>query len=178
MKFVLELGLSPLRAGSNRFGIVAVECPRGLGVVAAIFGNCLLLVGLAIYFYFLQFETRPRKNDAKQALLSSAITSWIVKERGGGVVQLWSILINTCYQERNAKRPAHDGFLPIRTLPEPQCQVANSLRTALDPQRLIVVKSMILAFDTSMLHHGPRVRLQSRHGTANMAVYLNDFLHA
>lgn len=34
MEFVLELGLSALRAGSDRFSVVAVECAGGLGVVA------------------------------------------------------------------------------------------------------------------------------------------------
>lgn len=34
VKFVLEFGLRALGSGANGFGVVAVECARGLGVVA------------------------------------------------------------------------------------------------------------------------------------------------
>lgn len=34
MEFVLELGLGTFGARTDRFGIVAVKCSRGLGVIA------------------------------------------------------------------------------------------------------------------------------------------------
>jgi hypothetical protein len=36
VKFVLEFGLRALGSGADGFGVVAVECARGLGVVAVI----------------------------------------------------------------------------------------------------------------------------------------------
>jgi hypothetical protein len=36
VEFVLEFGLRALGSGADGFGVVAVECARGLGVVAVI----------------------------------------------------------------------------------------------------------------------------------------------
>jgi hypothetical protein len=36
VEFVLEFGLRALGSGTDGFGVVAVECARGLGVVAVI----------------------------------------------------------------------------------------------------------------------------------------------
>ena len=48
-------------------------------------------------------------------------------------IQLWALLVDPRNQQRNTKRPTHDALLPVGAFSEPQCQIANRLRTALHP---------------------------------------------
>jgi hypothetical protein len=90
------------------------------------------------------------------------------------MIELWSILVKSGNQKCNAKRPTHDALLAIRTLAEPQRQIADGLRTALDSQRLIVVEGVVLGLYTGVLDHGARIGLQAGHGASDVAVNLDD----
>lgn len=48
-------------------------------------------------------------------------------------IQLWALLVDPRNQQRNTKRPTHDALLPVSAFSEPQCQIADCLRTALHP---------------------------------------------
>lgn len=93
----------------------------------------------------------------------------------GHNIQLRSILINTRHQQRHTKRPAHNTLLPLRPFPEPYRQIANTLRAALHPQRLVVMESVALALNAGVLDHGARVRLQTGHGASDVSVYFYYF---
>ena len=91
--------------------------------------------------------------------------------------QLRPPLIEARNQQRDAKRPAHDTLLALGALAEAQGQVADGLRAALHPQRLVVVEGMVLALDAGVLDHRARVRLQSRHGAADVSVDFDNLFY-
>lgn len=90
------------------------------------------------------------------------------------MVELWSFFIISRNQKRNTKGPAHDALLAVRALAEPQRQITDRLRTALDPQRLVVVEGVVLGLYAGVLDHGARIGLQPRHGASDVAVDLDD----
>ncbi|KAI4139783.1 MAG: hypothetical protein L6R39_006117, partial [Caloplaca ligustica] len=91
-------------------------------------------------------------------------------------IQLRPILIDPGDQQRHPKRPTHYTLLPLRPLAKPYRQIANTLRAALDSQRLVVMEGMALAFNAGVLDHGARVSLQPGHGAPDVAVHFYDFL--
>lgn len=98
------------------------------------------------------------------------------KINGGNISQLWPILIVARNEQRNAERPAHHALFSIRTLTKSQSEIANGLCTALNTERLGKVESMVLALDPGVFNHRSRICLQTRHGTANVLVNLDDLL--
>lgn len=100
----------------------------------------------------------------------------IKRSTGLGMVQTGPILIIPRNQQRDAKRPAHDGLLPLGGLAEAQGQVADGLRAALDAQVLVVVEGVALALDARVLDHAARISLQPGHGTADVTVDFDDLL--
>jgi len=74
-------------------------------------------------------------------------------------VQTRSILVIPRNQQRDTERSAHDALFSIRTLAKPQRQIAYRLRAALDPQRLCIVESMVLALHTRVFDHAAGIGL-------------------
>lgn len=95
---------------------------------------------------------------------------------GLGMVQLRSILVISRNQKRHAEGSAHDTLLTVRALAEPQRQIADRLRTALDPQRLVVVEAVVLRLHACVLDHRASVRLQPRHRAPYVPVDLDYLL--
>lgn len=91
--------------------------------------------------------------------------------------QLRTILIEAGDQQGDAKGSAHDTLLALGALAEAQGEVADGLGAALDAEGLVVVEGVVLALDAGVLDHGARVRLQARHGAADVPVYLHDLFH-
>jgi hypothetical protein len=91
-------------------------------------------------------------------------------------LQTRTILIIPSNQQRHTKRPTHDSLLTIRPLTKPQRQITNGLRATLYAQRLIVMKGMVLALNTTMFDHTTGIGLQTAHRTSDMSVYLDDLL--
>ena len=143
MEFVLQLGLGAFGAGTDGFGIVAVEGAGGFGVVSV----------------------RGERVVSKRICPLG---------EGGDPIQLRPVLVNPSNEQGHAKRPTHNALLALGALTEPQRQVANRLRAALNPQRLVVVESVILALDAGVLDHGAGISLQAGHGAADVAVYFDD----
>lgn len=80
-------------------------------------------------------------------------------------------------EEGNAEGPAHDGLLAVGALTEAKREIADGLGAALDAERLIVVEGMALALNTGVLDHGASVGLKAGHGTADVAVDLDNLLN-
>lgn len=113
------------------------------------------------------------------ALAAAADGLCIVPVEGArrlGVVQRWPVLVVAGDQQGDAKGPAHDALLAVGRLAEAQGQVADGLGAALDAQALVVVEGVRLALDARVLHHGPRVGLQARHGAPDVPVDLDNLL--
>lgn len=92
MEFVLQFGLGAFRAGSDGFGVVAVKCARGFGVVAKIIGPSIRVMA-----------SRNRMRIWKRK----------------GSIQLRSVLIDARHQQSHTEGPTHDTLLPLRALAEP-----------------------------------------------------------
>jgi hypothetical protein len=89
-------------------------------------------------------------------------------------IQLWAVLIVTSNQQRDTERSRHDALLAISTLAESQREIANRLGARFDTQWLVVVEGVVLTLDARVLDHGPRIGLQTRHGTSDVVVDLDD----
>jgi hypothetical protein len=147
VEFVLELGLGTFGSGTDSFGVVAVESTRWLGMVAS---TCQ------------QLFPGP----------AASRSSWCVLN-----VQARPIFVIPRNQQCHTERSAHDALFSFCTLSESQRKIAYRLRAALDPQRLRIVESMILALYARVLDHAAGIGLQSGHGAANVAVNLYDLFH-
>jgi hypothetical protein len=90
---------------------------------------------------------------------------------------LGSVLIITSNQQSHAEWPAHDAFFSICTFTEPQGEIAYCLCTALHTERLGEVEGVVLALNTSMFNHGPRIGLQTGHSTADVLVDFDDLFN-
>ncbi len=132
VEFVLQLCLRAFGAGADGFGVVAVEGSGGFGVVS-VFGGGGRLVG------------RVGVGEGVEGV--------------GEDVQLRSFLVDPSNQERYSEWPAHDTLLALGALAKPQRQIANRLCAALDPQRFVVVESVVLALDAGVLDHRAGVGL-------------------
>lgn len=95
---------------------------------------------------------------------------------GLGVKQLRAILIISSNEQSDTKGSAHDGLLSIGTLTEAQGEVTDGLGGALDAEGLVVVEGVALALDAGMLDHGAGIGLEAGHGTADVAVDLDNLL--
>lgn len=95
---------------------------------------------------------------------------------GLSMVQARPVLVIPGDQEGDAKGPAHDRLLAVGGLAEAQGQVADGLGAAFDPQDLVEVESVALAFDAGVLDHAARVGLQTAHGAPDVPVDLNNLL--
>mmetsp|Transcript_32243 Transcript_32243/g.65579 ORF Transcript_32243/g.65579 Transcript_32243/m.65579 type:complete len:277 (-) Transcript_32243:37-867(-) len=81
-------------------------------------------------------------------------------------------------QQRHPKRTRHPLLpIPILPLPKRQRQIAHPLRQRLDPNVLIVGESMILRLDPRVIHQGPGVGDESRHGGSDVGVDFGDFFY-
>lgn len=109
---------------------------------------------------------RTRTNSLRIIFIESS--TWL------RMIQLWPIFIIARNQERHTKRSTHDTLLTISALTKSQSQITNSLRTALDSQRLIVMESMVLRLDASVLDHRSCIGLESGHRTSYVAVDFDD----
>lgn len=90
--------------------------------------------------------------------------------------QLGAVLVVAGDEQGDAKRPTHDGLLAVGALAEAQGQVADGLSRALDAESLVVVEVVVLALDAGVLNHGAGVGLETRHGTANVAIDFDNLL--
>jgi len=100
----------------------------------------------------------------------------VERARGLGVVERGPVLVVAGDEQGDAKGAAHAAGLAVDALAEAQRQVADGLGAAVDAQLLVVVEGVALALDARVLKHGPRVRLQPRHGAANVPVDLDNLL--
>jgi hypothetical protein len=91
--------------------------------------------------------------------------------------QAWPSFIESGNQQSYPEWPRHDTLLPFRTLPEPQRQVTDRLRTAFRPELLPVMECMVLALDSGVLDHAAGIGLQSAHGASDVAVDLDNLFH-
>lgn len=95
---------------------------------------------------------------------------------GLSVEQLRTILVEASNEQSNAERSTHDSLLSISTLTESQGEIADGLGAALNAERLVVVEGVGLAFDSGVFDHGAGIGLETGHGTANVAVDLDNLL--
>jgi hypothetical protein len=95
---------------------------------------------------------------------------------GLSVEQLRTILVEASNEQSNAERSTHDSLLSVSTLTESQGEIADGLGAALNTERLVVVEGVGLAFDSGVLDHGAGIGLETGHGTANVAVDLDNLL--
>jgi len=79
-------------------------------------------------------------------------------------------------QQRHPKWPTHDTLLTLGTLAKPQGKITDTLRAALDSQRLAMVERVALSLYASVLDERPCVGLESGHGASDVAVDFDDLL--
>lgn len=93
------------------------------------------------------------------------------------VEQLGAIFIVSGDEQGDAERSTHDSLLAVGTLAKAQGKITDGLRAALDAERLVVVEVVGLALDTGVFNHRTSVRLEARHGAAQVAIDLDNLLN-